>query len=726
MKAKKEKRFEWGSRDFTIVEEEAKRTAKSLEDVLKFNQNHDELGRFSESQGGGTHNNRHAGITDSDRKMFAGKSFSEFQKEELPGYFKAKKNGQPHPLSKYANEKGNLDPDRVEEAWYKTNLDESSKGAHKINTGEADRIIGENIPDSVLDGWFRQADSSYKPKIEEATIKNKDLRNAALNVAHENYNDYRRAQGNPPVDFDEWLTTPIKVYRGERGQGHVEDDVFTAYSYDRKVAESFGPDVSEREIRPIDTLGGYRLNGEYEIMVPSRKSDVGVRKTEQTFEDESGRISQKSSKITMAQKKGDEMADFTIYKADDEKRLVFGWASVAITVDGEELEDRQHDMIDPEDLEEAAYEYVLNFRDTGEEHLPGYRKKGKLVESCVFTKEKQRAMGIPEGILPVAWWIGFYIEDDDAWQRVKNGTYKMFSIEGKAQREEIEKADRKARSFDDVLKFNPYHGYHGYFSSANAAGAFAPLKGKTENGQRLLNQYKEKHGGKVEEGSGGSAASGGSSKPKHYKKLTNDEALAMAKEMGQEPDQISEEDYDAMTGGHGGSGYFQTCNSFDINRTLRDEGIGGLTIADYETVRALDRNMKPSTRDVQLDRGVGTSFFDYFGIDVDVWDISEGDVERLKEAATGKIYENAGFTSTSFDPNKNVFKGSTVKLNIKAPKGTPMLVSPTRGGWPEADQIEEAEILLARGTAMKITKVKTTHDKWGEVKVEVDCEVLLD
>jgi hypothetical protein len=420
------------------------------------------------------------------------------------------------------------------------------------------------------------------------------------------------------------------------------------------------------------------------------------------------------------------MADFTIYKSDDEKRLVFGWASVAITVDGEELEDRQHDMIDPEDLEEAAYEYVLNFRDTGEEHLPGYRKKGKLVESCVFTKEKQRAMGIPEGILPVAWWIGFYIEDDDAWQRVKNGTYKMFSIEGKAQREEIEKADRKARSFDDVLKFNPYHGYHGYFSSANAAGAFAPLKGKTENGQRLLNQYKEKHGGKVEEGSGGSAASGGSSKPKHYKKLTNDEALAMAKEMGQEPDQISEEDYDAMTGGHGGSGYFQTCNSFDINRTLRDEGIGGLTIADYETVRALDRNMKPSTRDVQLDRGVGTSFFDYFGIDVDVWDISEGDVERLKEAATGKIYENAGFTSTSFDPNKNVFKGSTVKLNIKAPKGTPMLVSPTRGGWPEADQIEEAEILLARGTAMKITKVKTTHDKWGEVKVEVDCEVLLD
>lgn len=133
--------------------------------------------------------------------------------------------------------------------------------------------------------------------------------------------------------------------------------------------------------------------------------------------------------------------NFTIYKADEDQHLVFGWASVVVTVTGEELEDRQHDVIDPEELEEAAYEYVLNFRDTGEEHLPGYRKKGKLIESCVLTKEKQRAMGIPDGVLPVGWWIGFKIEDESTWQRVKNGTYKMFSIEGKANREPVEKAD---------------------------------------------------------------------------------------------------------------------------------------------------------------------------------------------------------------------------------------------------------------------------------------------
>lgn len=137
----------------------------------------------------------------------------------------------------------------------------------------------------------------------------------------------------------------------------------------------------------------------------------------------------------------DAKKSFSIYKTSDDKRLVFGWASVSLTVDGEQLEDRQQDMIDPDDLEEAAYEYVLHFRDAGEEHIQTMRKKGKLVESCVFTVEKQKAMGIPEGILPVGWWIGFKIEDDDAWERVKNGTYRMFSIEGKANREPVEKAD---------------------------------------------------------------------------------------------------------------------------------------------------------------------------------------------------------------------------------------------------------------------------------------------
>ncbi len=132
-------------------------------------------------------------------------------------------------------------------------------------------------------------------------------------------------------------------------------------------------------------------------------------------------------------------ATFSILKNKD-KRLVFGWASVALTQDGAPLYDGENDTIAPEDLEDAAYEYVLNFRSGGEEHAPNLRQQARLVESCVLTEEKQRAMGIPAGILPVGWWIGFYVDDEQAWQKIKNGTYRMFSIEGTATRISEEEA----------------------------------------------------------------------------------------------------------------------------------------------------------------------------------------------------------------------------------------------------------------------------------------------
>ena len=93
-------------------------------------------------------------------------------------------------------------------------------------------------------------------------------------------------------------------------------------------------------------------------------------------------------------------------------------------------------MIDPEELENAAYKFVRLYREGGEMHERG--DCAVLVESVVFTEEKMKAMGIPEGTLPVGWWIGFFVTDDDVWEKVKNGTYPMFSIEGEAERVKVE------------------------------------------------------------------------------------------------------------------------------------------------------------------------------------------------------------------------------------------------------------------------------------------------
>ena len=50
---------------------------------------------------------------------------------------------------------------------------------------------------------------------------------------------------------------------------------------------------------------------------------------------------------------------FRITKSDDDRMLAFGWASVSMRVDGELIEDWQKDIVEPEELEHAAYEYVL-------------------------------------------------------------------------------------------------------------------------------------------------------------------------------------------------------------------------------------------------------------------------------------------------------------------------------------------------------------------------------
>lgn len=121
---------------------------------------------------------------------------------------------------------------------------------------------------------------------------------------------------------------------------------------------------------------------------------------------------------------------FHIQKSSDEKRLAFGWASISEDESGTALVDLSEDVIDPETLENAAYEFVKLYREGGEMHERG--DCAVLVESVVFTKEKMAAMGIPDGTLPTGWWIGFYVTDDGVWEKVKSGEYPMFSIEGTA------------------------------------------------------------------------------------------------------------------------------------------------------------------------------------------------------------------------------------------------------------------------------------------------------
>lgn len=130
-----------------------------------------------------------------------------------------------------------------------------------------------------------------------------------------------------------------------------------------------------------------------------------------------------------------------ICKRDDDQRLAFGWLYVSRRADGSQVVDHSGETISPDTLEKAAYRFVLDARTGGLMHrrdesgnvLPVAR----LVECVAFTPEKRKAMGLPEGSLPDGMWVGFKVDDEEAWQGIKAGKFKMLSLGGKALRREV-------------------------------------------------------------------------------------------------------------------------------------------------------------------------------------------------------------------------------------------------------------------------------------------------
>lgn len=126
-----------------------------------------------------------------------------------------------------------------------------------------------------------------------------------------------------------------------------------------------------------------------------------------------------------------------ITKLDEDQRLAFGWASIGFLADGSVVDDKQGDVLDDVgEIEKSAYAFVTDCREGGEMHI---RKGiGTLVESFVSTPEKWEAMGIPKGTLPVGWWVGFQVSDEEVWKSIKDGKYRMFSVHGRGTRKALD------------------------------------------------------------------------------------------------------------------------------------------------------------------------------------------------------------------------------------------------------------------------------------------------
>lgn len=138
---------------------------------------------------------------------------------------------------------------------------------------------------------------------------------------------------------------------------------------------------------------------------------------------------------------------FAISKRDDERRLVFGWASVATKADGTLADDSQGDVIDTPEAqrawEDAFYEYVRLVGKGDDMHE--FFGVADLIECCVFTPDKTAAIAKGLGLSGesqfVGAWVGYYLPEtergEEAWQAVKTGRRGAFSIVASVLREEL-------------------------------------------------------------------------------------------------------------------------------------------------------------------------------------------------------------------------------------------------------------------------------------------------
>ena len=133
-----------------------------------------------------------------------------------------------------------------------------------ISLEKASEILYDKISQNIYDGWYRNADSEYKPKIEASILGDDEIRNASLNNMWHAYEDFI----GKSIDFFEFLNTEIPVYRGKNSENFTEDDTFISFSFDENIAKKFGDTVIQTLIKPIETLGNLSRSGEYEVMVP--------------------------------------------------------------------------------------------------------------------------------------------------------------------------------------------------------------------------------------------------------------------------------------------------------------------------------------------------------------------------------------------------------------------------------------------------------------------------
>ena len=139
-----------------------------------------------------------------------------------------------------------------------------------------------------------------------------------------------------------------------------------------------------------------------------------------------GEIERKSKAIRKSLTQRPRTYTCPIFKADDEKRIVYG---VVLEPDTRDL---QGDVLGIDTIEEAAHKYLIASRLVGDSHSRS--AAAEVVESYLAPADIQLG---GQSISKGTWIMGVHITDEEMWRAVKAGEYTGFSIGGTGERKQL-------------------------------------------------------------------------------------------------------------------------------------------------------------------------------------------------------------------------------------------------------------------------------------------------
>lgn len=102
-----------------------------------------------------------------------------------------------------------------------------------MSIADAEDTISKYVDSNTISEWYNNSSGAAMARIEREALKNPEMRNAGLNIAHQQYND----NVGKNLTYNEFLDADITVYRG--GDVDFRSDRALAYSYKKEAAEHF-------------------------------------------------------------------------------------------------------------------------------------------------------------------------------------------------------------------------------------------------------------------------------------------------------------------------------------------------------------------------------------------------------------------------------------------------------------------------------------------------------